>query len=133
MPSIPLAPFTYDKMPYAGDGQGYRPGDWFVWHHSDNDRCPDWDNCVDLIFVVLPCRCLFSCSHRASNCTLPNDRLHRCWVISGSLPNITLSKAGLTCAAGAGSIGHEHWHGFIQNGQLVGSEPTQMRPYPKDR
>lgn len=56
---------------------------------------------------------------RASNCTLPDDELHRCWVRHGIPPNITVDKAGRTCQAGAGSILLPHWHGFLRNGELV--------------
>ena len=56
---------------------------------------------------------------RASNCTLPNDEKHRCWVRHGVPPKITVDKQGLTCRAGAGSILLPHWHGFLRNGTLV--------------
>lgn len=115
-----LAPKPYDEMPYAGDGQGYRPGDWFICHHDPSSPCKDWDNCAEVLYVVLPCGCLFDCSHRASNCGLPLDRTHRCWVVQGTPPNVSLVKTGgPTCSAGAGSIGHSHWHGFLANGVLT--------------
>lgn len=56
--------------------------------------------------------------HRASNCTMRDDRIHRCWVKHGELPNITVDKVGFTCTAGAGSIQANGWHGFLQNGIL---------------
>ena len=56
---------------------------------------------------------------RASNCGLPEDRLHRCWVRRGEPPNLTVDKAGVTCAAGAGSIALPNWHGFLRNGELT--------------
>jgi hypothetical protein len=56
---------------------------------------------------------------RCSNCGLPGDHLHRCWVRHGEPPNLTVDKAGVTCNAGAGSIALPHWHGFLRNGELV--------------
>jgi hypothetical protein len=55
---------------------------------------------------------------RCANCALPNDRQHRCWVRHGAPPLITVDKAGITCAAGAGSIAMPNWHGFLTNGIL---------------
>lgn len=116
--ALPLSPKPYDEMPYAGDGQGYRVGDWMFYRHAENSPCEDWDNCVGHLYVVLPCGCLFDCSRRASNCGSKSERTHRCWVIEGTLPNVSLTKTGHTCTAGAGSIGHPHWHGFLRNGVL---------------
>jgi hypothetical protein len=53
---------------------------------------------------------------RASNCTMPEDNVHRCWVRHGEPPNLTVDKSGLTCQAGAGSIVSGDYHGFLQNG-----------------
>jgi hypothetical protein len=56
---------------------------------------------------------------RASNCTMPDDKVHKCWVRHGEVPNITVDKAGETCGAGAGSILCGSYHGFLINGELV--------------
>lgn len=58
---------------------------------------------------------------RASNCTLPNDETHHCWVRHGKPEDGTLhvDKNGNTCQAGAGSIMTGKWHGFLHNGYLV--------------
>ncbi|HEY6330714.1 MAG TPA: hypothetical protein VI756_15365, partial [Blastocatellia bacterium] len=59
---------------------------------------------------------------QCSNCTMPDDFYqlhHHCWVRHGTVPNITVDKAGATCRAGAGSIATGHWHGFLRNGELV--------------
>lgn len=56
---------------------------------------------------------------RASNCTLPNDNIHKCWVRTGEPPNFTVGKNGNTCAAGAGSIMMKNYHGFLINGELT--------------
>lgn len=58
---------------------------------------------------------------QSSNCTMPDDRKqekHHCWIIEGNLPNITVSKNGVTCRAGAGSILCGSYHGFLRNGYL---------------
>jgi hypothetical protein len=55
---------------------------------------------------------------RASNCTLPNDREHKCWIRHGTPPDLTVDKNGKTCAAGAGSIQLGNYHGFLRNGHL---------------
>lgn len=56
---------------------------------------------------------------RASNCTMPEDKIHRCWVRHGTPPNITVDKNGNTCRAGAGSIAQKNYHGFLRNGFLT--------------
>jgi len=55
---------------------------------------------------------------RASNCTMKEDNIHRCWVRHGTPPNVTVSKNGNTCRAGAGSILVGSYHGFLRNGYL---------------
>jgi hypothetical protein len=55
---------------------------------------------------------------RASNCTMPQDNEHRCWVRHGTAPEITVDKSGNTCGAGAGSIQAGNYHGFLRNGYL---------------
>jgi hypothetical protein len=59
---------------------------------------------------------------RASNCAMPNDNTHHCWVRHGRPEDGTLhvDKSGNTCAAGAGSIETPKWHGFLHNGHLTG-------------
>lgn len=56
---------------------------------------------------------------RASNCTLPEDKTHRCWIRHGYPPDVHVDKAGVTCAAGAGSILLPNWHGYLDKGFLV--------------
>jgi hypothetical protein len=61
-----------------------------------------------------------------SNCTLPDDKAHRCWLRHGQVPNITVDKVGpadngdTTCSAGGGSILTPKFHGFLRGGELVG-------------
>ena len=91
--------------------------DWYpdVWKGKDGMslmvRCPDGhDWCIDA---------------RASNCGLPKDNDHRCWIRHGVAPNITVNKAcpgdnaDRTCNAGSGSIQTGKWHGFLRNGEFV--------------
>lgn len=59
--------------------------------------------------------------NRASNCTMKEDTLHRCWVVHGRPEdgNLHVDKAGLSCNAGAGSLDTGRWHGMLQNGWLT--------------
>jgi hypothetical protein len=50
---------------------------------------------------------------RASNCTLPQDDVHHCWIRHGEPPLLVVDKAGVTCSAGAGSIQAGDYHGFL--------------------
>lgn len=65
---------------------------------------------------------------RASNCTMPEDKVHRCWIRHGDpkTGNVHVDKDGCTCAAGAGSImcGSDagtpgHYHGHLHNGAFT--------------
>lgn len=56
---------------------------------------------------------------RATNCTMPEDNEHRCWVRHGTPPRVTIDKNGNTCAAGAGSIQAGDYHGFLRDGHLT--------------
>jgi len=92
---------------------------WFaVWYW----RPVEWDNEVEPHLIV---RCPsgdgsrdWDIDSRASNCTLRDDRLHRCWVRHGAPPDVHVDKDGLTCSAGAGSIALPGWHGFLTHGYL---------------
>ena len=83
--------------------------DWMPWKGEDG-HC---------LVVVLPDGFHWMIDGRASNCALPNDDIHKCWVRHGIPPVVTVDKNGNTCNAGAGSIGTPHWHGFLRNGYLV--------------
>ena len=88
---------------------------WADWYPDnmfwDNHKGPH-------LLAMLPNGWIWIIDSRASNCTLPNDRLHRCWCRHGEPPNITVDKNGLTCAAGAGSIQGGSYHGFLTNGEF---------------
>jgi hypothetical protein len=82
---------------------------WYPWKGPDGRslvvKCPnghEW--CID---------------SRATNCTLPDDTEHRCWVRHGEPPAITVDKQGLTCAAGAGSILAGDYHGHLRDGAFT--------------
>jgi hypothetical protein len=78
-----------------------------------------WDNKTDDHLMVITPGGEWNVDSRASNCTMPDDRAHRCWVRHGEVPNVHVDKAGFTCAAGAGSIMCGNYHGFLHNGHLT--------------
>ncbi len=102
------------------------PGDmyWAKWKHDpkfERFYCK-WDNCDDPrghLIVTLPNGFAWDIDSRASNCTMLEDRLHRCWVRHGEPPNVHVDKNGHTCQAGAGSISAGDYHGFLHNGELT--------------
>lgn len=79
---------------------------WYPWKGPDG-RC---------LVVKCPNGLDWVIDSRASNCTMPQDSEHRCWVRHGEPPLITVGKDGLTCQAGAGSIQAGDYHGFLSNG-----------------
>jgi len=92
--------------------------DWYL--NKETGRYGwDWDNLTEPPLVVRTPGGEWGIDSRASNCTMPNERTHRCWVRHGNLPNITVDKNGHTCAAGAGSIMCGNYHGFLHNGYLT--------------
>lgn len=85
-------------------------------------RCAEWDDCTGRhLHVVLPNGMHWDMDGRASNCTQPDDRAHRCWVRHGDPPNVHVDKHGRTCSAGAGSIQMGTYHGFLHQGRLEAS------------
>lgn len=92
------------------------PGCMFYTKCSD---CP-WDNCDGRhLMATCPNGDVWDIDGRASNCTMPEERTHRCWVRHGEPPDITVDKNGHTCSAGAGSIATGDYHGFLQNGSFT--------------
>lgn len=87
--------------------------DWLSDHKSY--RGPDGRTLV----VKLPHGHEWIVDGQASNCTMPNDHEHKCWVRHGEAPSITVDKNGHTCAAGAGSIATPNYHGFLRGGKLL--------------
>jgi hypothetical protein len=98
----------------------FGPGAVFIVQHEPGMCYSNWSNCDGKhIEVVCPDGTFWDASSRASNCTMKQDTLHRCWVLHGEAPNLTADKNGLTCKAGAGSIQTPSWHGFMRNGVLA--------------
>lgn len=89
--------------------------DWFPANYY-------WDNQVEpMLCCVLPNGDHWNIDSRASNCTMKEDRLHRCWVRHGNPSKgeiVHVDKNGHTCQAGTGSILMGGWHGYLHNGDL---------------
>jgi hypothetical protein len=112
-------PVPWDKL---------QPGD--VYFNDAHDPTPEaakgygcpWDNCdgKHLMCILPPDNHSWNIDGRCSNCTLKEERTHRCWVRHGDPSKGTLhvDKNGHTCDAGAGSIGVTGYHGFLHNGEL---------------
>jgi len=98
-----------------------------IWNAPWMTKYPQWTGADGLsLHFKGPDGREFSIDHRASNCTLPNDDVHKCWIRHGTPPDITVDKragipgasAATTCGAGAGSFVSANWHGFLRNGHL---------------
>ena len=100
-------------------------GDVFLLpDHRELYQCT-WENCDGKHLVCMVPDVADGCypwciDGRASNCTMPEDHSHRCWVRRGDLANgdLHVSKEGFTCAAGAGSIQLGTYHGHLHNAHL---------------
>ena len=88
---------------------------WMSWFEGTEFVGPDGR----ALGVVCPGPHVWHVDARASNCTKPDDKKHKCWVRHGEVPNITVDKNGNTCNAGAGSSVVPGWHGFLRGGELV--------------
>jgi len=97
---------------------------WDAWWMPDCYKGAD-GRCL---VVVCPDRHEWMIDGVASNCTMRDDRNHRCWVRHGEPPNLTVDKdvrpettpsAATTCEAGAGSIQTSNYHGFLRGGVFV--------------
>lgn len=103
-----------------------RPAGPDDWTHLDLRRpAPDARRSPSFTFFDGPHLCVqtpggrWVIDSRASNCGLPFDYEHRCWIRHGDPPAITVDKHGVTCAAGAGSIQCGNYHGFLVDGHLT--------------
>lgn len=85
--------------------------DWYnpIWKGPDGRA----------LVVKLPGNHDWLIDSRCSNCTRPDDKIHKCWVRHGVPPTITVDKNGDTCNAGAGSIQVPGFHGFLKGGYIV--------------
>lgn len=96
-----------------------QPGDMF-WVTFSTGHCYTHDPpCERHLNVVCPDGHWWDIDGRASNCTMKDDKAHRCWVRHGEPPDITVDKNGPTCAAGAGSIKTPGYHGFLRDGKFT--------------
>jgi hypothetical protein len=88
-----------------------------VWYHD----IPEWCG-LDGRAVIVKCPDGhdWHVDGKCSNCTRPDDKVHKCWCRHGdpTKAELTVDKNGDTCQAGAGSIQAPHWHGFLTNGVL---------------
>ena len=111
------------RMYVAGDGRSWPQRELPAGAMYFEDWLPRnfyWDNKRDPhLIVILPNGIEWNVDSRANNCTMPNDRTHRCWSRTGEAPKVTAGKQQPTCAAGAGSILAGSYHGFLQNGELT--------------
>ena len=86
------------------------------WLHDLPEYCgPDGRSLV----TVCPCGEHWCIDGPATNCTMKEEHVHKCWVRHGDIENMTVDKNGFTCAAGGGSIQTKQWHGFLRGGFLV--------------
>lgn len=108
-----------ERLYNTGSGKP-EPGDLYYTRRHDDYECPYWDNCSGAhLHGVCPNGQDWDIESRCSNCTMKEERTHRCWVLHGSPEEGTVhvDKAGHTCAAGAGSISVTGWHGFLHGMQ----------------
>lgn len=77
------------------------------------------------IIIICPCeryagqKSTWVVDGKCSNCTLPGDKEHYCWVRHGTVGDrLTVNKDGHTCAAGGGSILMDGFHGMLTDGVL---------------
>lgn len=99
----------------------FGPGAMFYIEYLKGYMSRTWDNWPEdtLPLQVVTPGGEWMIDARARNCTMPEDKLHRCWCRHGEPPELTVDKNGLTCTAGAGSIQCGNYHGFLQNGYLT--------------
>lgn len=88
---------------------------YFAWWQKNNPRYAP----TGPLYATCPGGFPWNIDGRASNCTMPNDDEHRCWIRHGDPPNITVDKNGNTCSAGGGSIEAGSYHGFLRNGEFT--------------
>lgn len=112
-------------------GTKFEPGQWW-WANHGGKPCPNWSNCTgNFVCIVCPDGTIWDTHQRGDNCSLPKERTHRCWVIHGRWPKVTInSSKGLTCNSASGSIITGRYHGFLDNGRFTYSG-TWNRPNSK--
>ena len=91
---------VFTKRLYDTASGDPEPGDIYVadWYRcAEGGRCiHGWTNCDGRhIWVRLPGRQAQDLMWRASNCGSKEDREHRCWIVHGEPPNITVDTQRL--------------------------------------
>ncbi len=110
-------------MPEIGDAHW---ADWYECEKNGGACIHGWTNCdgkhllVHLPGGTQPENEWHDFMARASNCTMPADTTHRCWIVHGRPEdgNLHVDKAGETCNAGGGSVDTGRWHGCLHNNEL---------------
>jgi len=104
--------------------------DWYECRAQLGGCHHGWSNCDGRhLIVILPdgtCH-PWDVDGRASNCTMKNDTVHRCWVRTGDpetgIVHVSKGPVGhistTTCSAGSGSISVPGYHGFLHHGKLI--------------
>lgn len=114
---------VFRKRRYDSPSGDPEPGDlYFIdWYRAQAGGCVFHGDTCDgkHLFAILPNGDQWDIDGRASNCTMPKDNVHRCWIRSGTPPDLTVGKNGNTCKAGAGSIMSGNYHGFLRNGSFT--------------
>lgn len=111
---------------YEMERRGVPDNDWCRKYGDETGKYPWAGYDGKAIACKLPSGGWWHIDGRCSNCTLPNDNTHRCWVRHGTIGELlTVDKNGKTCGGGAGSIidndrnGNTVFHGFLRNGVLA--------------
>ncbi len=109
---------------YSTESGELGPGDmyWIDYTYGGKHDCWMHTTCDGMhLHVRLPNNRTWDIDSQASNCTKKKDKVHRCWIRTGTPPNVTITKGKKgddTCAAGAGSIKAGDYHGFLKNGRF---------------
>lgn len=123
-PDVVKQTFTHRLFERADTGERMRLRDAPPGAMWDAEWMPSAHKQPDgrYLVVKLPNGRDWAIDGHASNCTRPGED-HDCWCRHGEPPDLTIDKTPLpgrsTCAAGAGSIGSEGYHGFLRDGVLT--------------
>lgn len=106
----PIVGYTLQKAP---DGAMW----YATWYEDHPSMCGEDGHAL---MVKAPGGRDWHVDGKCSNCTLPQDNVHKCWCRHGDplTGNVTVDKNGNTCSAGAGSLALPNWHGFLTEGYL---------------
>lgn len=112
---------TRFRETYNRETDPLQPCDLFYVTYSDG-KCDVHDPpCERHLYVICPDGSWWDIDGRCGNCTLPDDKGHRCWVRHGDPATglVTVDKSGASCAAGAGSVNTGGYHGYLRNGEFI--------------